>query len=200
MPPPIDDRVLSKLSPGGYYLALRVGFYAPERELNGFPSAWTAHYTREGLALVDPYMQGCQRNLGITRWSAVDLPDPSGVVAAYMRFGLLFGASVAIGGSAAVPKRSFGVFAHPQREFRDDELSFLHRALGQLHDAGNDVLTPAQAAALRLLSQGKRQKEIAMLLGISISAVKARLKSAAQRLGASTPIEAASIAASGGML
>ena len=63
-----------------------------------------------------------------------------------------------------------------------------------------DGRTPAQAAALRRLSQGKRQKEIAMLLGISISAVKARLKSAAQRLGASTPIEAASIAASGGML
>jgi DNA-binding CsgD family transcriptional regulator len=192
--------LLSKFAPGGYYIALRVGFYAPERELNGFASEWSDHYTREGLALVDPYMRWCQGNLGILRWSDVDLPDPSAVASAYRRFGFLFGASASIGGTATVPKRSFGVFAHPQREFRDDELSFLHRALGQLHDASNDVLTPAQAAALRLLSQGKRQKEIAMLLGISISAVKARLKSAAQRLGASTPIEAASIAASGGML
>lgn len=200
MPPSIDDRVLSKFAPGGYYVALRLGFYAPERELNGFPADWTAHYTREGLALGDPYMQWCQRNPGVARWSAIDLPDPSAVGAAYRRFGLLFGASVAIGGTEAVPRRSFGVFAHPRREFRDDELSFLLRALAQLHAAGNDVLTPAQAAALRLLSQGKRQKEIAMLLGISISAVKARLKSAAQRLGASTPIEAASIAASSGML
>lgn len=192
--------MLSRLSPAGYYIALRVGFYAPERELNTFSPDWTDYYTRHGLALVDPYMQWCQRNTGVARWTAVDLPDPVSVSAAYRKFGIMFGASVAIIGSPSVPKRSFGVFARPEREFREDELALLQSALDQLHGAGVDVLTPAQAAALRLLSQGKRQKEIAALLGISISAVKARLKSASERLGASTPIEAASIAAGGGML
>ncbi|MBI1219842.1 MAG: LuxR family transcriptional regulator [Rhodobacteraceae bacterium] len=192
--------MLSKLAPAGYYIALRVGFYAPEREMNAFPSDWTDYYTRDGLALVDPYMQWCQRNAGISRWSAVDLPDPYSVAFAYRRFGIPFGASVSITGTITEPRRSFGVFAHPDREFSEEEMALLHDALDQLHSANNDVLTPAQAAALRLLSQGKRQKEIAALLGISISAVKARLKSASERLGASTPIEAASIAASSGML
>jgi aldose 1-epimerase/LuxR family transcriptional regulator len=64
----------------------------------------------------------------------------------------------------------------------------------------DQALTRAQTDALRLLSRGMRLKEIANALGISESAVKARLKSAVARMDARTPVQAASIASQRGLL
>lgn len=51
-----------------------------------------------------------------------------------------------------------------------------------------------------MLSTGMRYKQMAYALGISESAVKARLKGAAQRMNAKTAAQAASVAASRGIL
>lgn len=54
-----------------------------------------------------------------------------------------------------------------------------------LHDASTpppDQLTPAQRMALRLIAKGSRHAEAASILGISESALKARLRSARDRL------------------
>ncbi len=198
------ETAFSQLAPAGYYIALRLGFYAPTEERNTFASHWIEFYTQGGLAPFDPLMRWCQGNAGVARWSVVAEAgaqnDPHKVFEAYRAFGLAYGAVVSIPRSAKRPKRSFGLFAREDREMTDGELTALLDAMTALHHEAELMLTEAQAEALRLLSQGRRHKEIAQILGISISAVKARLKSAALRLEARTPVEAASIAAAKGLL
>lgn len=200
MHPEDFDATFSKLAPAGYYLALHLGFYAPAEERNTFPGHWVDHYTHSGLAPLDPLMRWCHAHSGVARWSTVALPDPMRVIPAYHAYGFVFGAVVSIPRSDDRPRRSFGLFARADRELREEELAELHAALMELHVDDQEILTAAQAEALRLLSQGRRHKEIAHLLGISVSAVKARLKSATARLEARTPVEAASIAAVKGLL
>ena len=61
-----------------------------------------------------------------------------------------------------------------------------------LHDSATppESLTNAQRHALRTVASGHRYLEAAALLGISESALKARLKSARERLHARTTAEA----------
>lgn len=195
----IED-AFARLAPAGYYLALNLGFYAPQEELNTFPVAWVDHYTQAGLAPLDPLMRWCYGNSGFARWSAVCLPDPANALSAYRDHGMAFGAAISVPWVESRPRRSFGLFARSDREYLDSEMRELLGAVVLLHEKDRQSLSVAQAEALRLIAQGARQKEIAHVLGISISAVKARLRSASDRLGARTPAEAASIAAQNGLL
>lgn len=200
MPDRYYERAFSQLAPGGFYVAIRVGFYAPEREVNTFSANWTNHYTRNRLALMDPYLRWCHEYRGAARWDTITAPDGGQVAAAYRSFGMAFGASVAVHGTADVPKRSFGIFARTDRPYTDEDLLRLLDLLQKLHDNQGVTMTKAQSDALRLLSEGRRYKEIAALLGISVSAVKIRLHNAAERLEAATPTEAVSIASARGLL
>lgn len=131
------------------------------------------------------------------------MPDPMRVLQAYANFGMAFGAVVCVTADEIRPRRTFGYFARTDRELTDSELADLEVTLRALHfgDAAEDTaLTRAQADALRLLSRGMRLKQIAFALGISESAVKARLKSAVTRMDARTPAQAASLAAEKGWL
>jgi len=195
--------VFASIAPAGYYAALRLGFFSPEEELNTFAPRWIDHYTINGLALHDPLMRWIYSGSGAQRWSELSLPDPIGVLSSYGAFGMPFGAVICVTADEDHPRRTFGYFARQDRELTRTEMTELEASLRAAHfqdPDGDQPLTRAQTDALRLLSRGMRLKEIAHALGISESAVKARLKSAMARMDARTPVQAASIASSRGLL
>ncbi len=195
--------VFASIAPAGYYVALRLGFFSPAEELNGFAARWIDYYTINGLALHDPLMRWIYSGSGAQRWSELRLPDPMGVLKSYAAFGMPFGAVICVTAEEDLPRRTFGYFARQDRELTQAEMTELEALLRAAHfqePQEDKTLTRAQTDALRLLSRGMRLKEIAYALGISESAVKARLKSAMARMDARTPVQAASIASQRGLL
>lgn len=185
----------ARLSPAGFYIALHVGFSFPQEEVNRLPLPWVEYYTINGLGVHDPVMRWFYASPGsIIRWSEIDLPDPRGVMRAARDHGLAHGAAATLTGQAG--RRTYANFFRCDRPFTADELEQLFTLLSQLHNGDlEDVsLTPAEVEALRMQSEGKRLKQIAWELGISVSAVKARLASAKRKLGAQTASQAAVLA------
>jgi LuxR family transcriptional regulator, quorum-sensing system regulator SdiA len=184
-----------QISPAGFYIALRVGFSFPEEELNALPEIWVEFYTAHGLVVHDPAMQWAYSTTGAIRFTEVTLPDPHLVFAHAAVFGLSFGAVVSVLRPEDRGRRSYGVFFRDDRAFTAAELAKLLSMVTALHQGGEPALTAAEMVALKLQSEGMRQKQIADQLGISESAVKARLNNVKRKLGARTPSQVASIAA-----
>ncbi|KEP69716.1 LuxR family transcriptional regulator [Thioclava sp. BHET1] len=189
--------VFEKLAPGGYYVALRVGFSSPEDEINCLDQGWIDLYTQLGLYVHDPAMRWVYSNFGAIRWSEIDLPDPIGVISLSRQMKLGFGASVSFSRAEDIGKRSYAVLFHPDREFEDAELNEALDALRALHHVPQVApsLTPAEAEAIRMRASGLRLKQIAAELEISESAVKARIASACRKFDAKNPNEMLAIAA-----
>ncbi len=82
------------------------------------------------------------------------------------------------------------------REFTEAEMAEARRHIAALHELSRppEKLTRAQAEALRLVANGQRLAAASAGLGISESALKARLASARLRLGARTTAEALKLA------
>lgn len=178
-------------------MALRVGFSFPEEELNALPELWVEFYTTHGLVVQDPAMRWVYGNTGCIRFSEMAMPDPQQVRGHAAVFGLSHGAAVSVMTATDRGRRSYGLFYRDDRDFHDEEVSELHRIMGQLHKGPEDErsLTAAEIEALKMQSEGLRLKQIAGKLGISESAVKARLNNVKRKLGAKTQSQAASIAA-----
>lgn len=185
------------IAPSGFYVALRVGFSFPEAEENHLPDPWVEYYTSEGFVVDDPSLRWVYRNAGAIRASAIDLPDPRHVRAHARVFGLGYGAVVSVTARGDAGRRSYGLFFRDDRDFSQGELDALLRILSGLHSGRDDDpgLTQAEIEALRMQAQGLRLKQIAGLLSISESAVKARLNNAKRKLGAKTLSQASSLAA-----
>ena len=186
------------IAPAGFYVALRVGFSFPEEELNKLPENWVEYYTTHGLVVHDPAMRWVYGNTGAVRLSDLPGPDPHRIRDHAAIFGLSHGAAVSIMGPNDRGRRSYGLFYRDDRDFGPQDLEALQRIMRDLH-AGNDDdpgLTPAEIEALRMQAAGLRLKQVAAELGISESAVKARLNNAKRKLGAKTLSQAASLAAS----
>ena len=134
---------------------------------------------------------------GATRFSDLDIPDPHQVCAHAAVFGLGHGAVVSVLAAADRGRRSYGLFFRDDRNFEPVELEQLQRLVQRAHagPADEPSLTAAEIEALKLQSEGLRLKQIASHLGISESAVKARLNNVKRKLGAKTQSQAASMAA-----
>ncbi|AXQ95188.1 LuxR C-terminal-related transcriptional regulator [Cereibacter azotoformans] len=196
-----QEPLFRDLAPAGSYVALRVGFLAPEEESNLFPSEWIRFYTTHAYGMKDPLTRWAATANGATRWSSVTLPDEAGVMAAYRLHGLRYGCVIGLPARISRSrKRTFGIFARSDREMTNAEIGALRASLAELHAPERDALTQSQAEVLRMLSEGVRYKEIAWRLGITEGAVKARFKAACQRLGARTAVQAANIAQKRGLL
>jgi LuxR family transcriptional regulator, quorum-sensing system regulator SdiA len=184
-----------KVAPAGFYAALRVGFSFAEVEMNQLPKLWVDFYATHGLLIHDPAMAWVYTNTGAIRLAEIEQTDPQQVLAQAALFGLVHGAVVSVLHSQDRGRRSYGVFFREDRDFTAAELQGLERQMQQLHEGGEPSLTTAEIAALTLQSQGMRLRQIGVELGITESAVKARLNNVKRKLGARTQSQAASIAA-----
>lgn len=188
---------ITQISPAGYYVAIRVGFSFPEEELNELPENWVEFYTTHGLVVHDPAMKWVYANTGVLRTSDIALPDPHQVRERAAVFGLSHGAVVSVLAPQDRGRRSYGLFFRDDRAFEEADLDQLHVIMRQLHSGPDEdaALTTAEIQALRMQTEGLRLRQIAAEIGISESAVKARLNNAKRKLGARTQSQAATIAA-----
>ncbi|MFN3642953.1 MAG: autoinducer binding domain-containing protein [Gemmobacter sp.] len=182
-------KALAKLAPGGYFIGLHIRFTSPLMAFQTYDQRWLDHYTENGYALRDPAVAWGFSTTGAIRWSDPSLLDPFGLFREAAVYGLTYGATVSCG---PIKSRSIASFAHNVREFTDDEIARLRSAIEQLHDITQppDDLTKAQIEALRCIASGDRHAAAAAKLGISESALKARVTSARIRLMARTTAEA----------
>jgi len=180
---------LAQLSPLGFTIGLHIRFATPLVYHSTFPAPWVRHYNDNAYYLRDPLVFWGIGTTGVTRWSEITLPDPFDVIKQAGEFGMKFGASASCG---PITSRSIIGIGRGDREFTDEELVRLVDITQRLHAENTPPaeLTQAQIEALRCISNGDRHTAAAAKLGISESALKARLKSARIRLEARTTSEA----------
>ena len=197
-----NERAFGRLAPAGYYIALRVGFILPLAERNTMPQAWIDRYTRLGYLVHDPVIRWVYGNTGTIRWSAIDLPDPRGILREAAEYGMRFGLAVCCSPAQETGQRSFATFARSDREFADAEAQELQARVAALHLAATPPknLTRGEIEALAMMREGLLLKEIAGRVGVTEGAIKQRLRSAKGKLNAKTASKAVSCAAGYGLI
>lgn len=186
------NQLLAKLrqaAPEGYAVGLHIRFAAPLITAHTYPEAWLKIYTENAYALRDPMVFWGLSTVGTTRWSEIELPDPFEIFKQAAAFGLTFGAAVACGPQTS---RTIVGVSRADREFTDAEIAHVDDLVQQMHELSEPAvsLTKAQVEALKCIADGDRHAAAAAKLGISESALKARLTSARDRLLAKTTSEA----------
>ena len=180
---------LGRMSPAGYYVGLHIRFAAPLLDFQTYNQDWKDRYTEQAYALRDPILAWGFSVTGAARWSEIGIPDPFGILEDAARFGLRYGVAVACG---EMKSRTIAGCAREDREFTESEMKNIHDVILRLHDTTEppDSLTKAQIEALSMIAAGDRHTAAAAKLGISESALKARLTAARQKLLARTTAEA----------
>jgi len=180
---------LDALAPCGYSAGLHIRYASPLVYRKTYAREWSETYDENAYMLRDPLVFWGLGVKGSTRWSAIRLPDPFNIMGKAKAHGLPFGAVISCG---PITSRSIVGIARADREFSNSEIEAAAEIVGKLHDTAEppSELTAAQIEALRYLSDGYRHTAAAAEIGISESALKARLKSARSRLGARTTAEA----------
>ncbi len=180
---------LGQLAPSGYMVGLHIRFVSPLITFQTYDQAWTDHYTQNAYALRDPLVAWGISCTGSTRWSEINIPDPFGIMKEARTFGLTYGVSISCG---PVTSRTIAGTARSDREFTDQEMAAISGIILRLHHETEppDNLTKAEIEALTIIASGERYAQGADTLGISESALKARLSSARKKLFARTTAEA----------
>lgn len=186
------DLILKQLgasAPTGYMAGMHIRFAGPLVQFQTYDQKWIDYYTEQGYALRDPMVAWGFTKEGASRWSEIELPDPFGIFEQAKSFGLTYGVVVACG---PLSSRSIVGCGRSDREFSDEEIATIEKLVFKLHEVTDppESLTNAQKEALQLIAGGHRHAAAAAKLGISESALKARLNSARQRLLARTTAEA----------
>ena len=180
---------LSALAPGGFFFALHIRFALPLMHHQTYPEGWTNLYTEEAYALRDPIIAWEFSQIGTSRWSEIEIPDPFDILGQAKGFGMNYGFAVSCGPmkSRTLPLQRGRTGNFPMRKW-----SNLHGLFQQLHTLTEPPksLTDAQIEALRCVAKGDRHAAAAARLNISESAFKARLSAARSSLLARTTAEA----------
>lgn len=182
-------RALGRMAPRGCCIQMHFRGTVPVLRYGSFDPRWCGHYRDAGYPLRDPLIAWGFAQAGMIRWSDPALPDPYDMLPEAARFGLRYGVTLSCG---TLRSRSIASFARADREFSDPEVEALELRLERMHEATAEAasLTDAQREALRCLAEGDRGVQAAKRLGISHSALKARLSAARIRLQARTTAEA----------
>ncbi|WP_255356788.1 autoinducer binding domain-containing protein [Thioclava sp. SK-1] len=180
---------LEALAPLGYSLGLHIRYASPLVYHSTYTAAWARQYNENSYYLRDPTVFWGIASTGVIRWSEITFPDPFDVLGKASNHGLRFGATASHG---PMTSRSICGIARDDREFNDEELALFGDIIQRLHDdhVPPTELTTAQVEALQCIANGDRHTAASAKLGISESALKARLKSARIRLEARTTSEA----------
>jgi LuxR family transcriptional regulator len=186
------NRLLAQLrdrSPRGYAVGLHIRFAAPLITAQTYEESWLRIYTTRAYALCDPVIFWGLSGIGTVRWSEIELPDPFNVFGQAADYGMKFGCAVACG---PLTSRTIVGVARDDREFTDAEIAAIRAIVWKMHEIAQppDHLTKAQVEALKCIADGDRHIAAAARLGISESALKARLIAARDRLSARTTAEA----------
>jgi len=197
-----DLDFLSTLAPSGYYLAMRVGFAFPVAEANTLPTEWVNRYTSQGYMMMDPVIRWVYSHSGVVRWSDIPMDDPRLILQDAKKFNLNYGLAISCQDAGEDGQRSFGSFSRSDREFSDEEMRILHQIMGELHESYSPPknLTKAELEVLIMVKDGLLMKQIGDDLGISLGAVKQRLKNAKFKLRAKTSSHAAALAIQFGLI
>lgn len=195
--PVLDD--LAELAPAGYFVGLHIRFAAPLLTFQTYDRRWLDHYTEQAYALRDPIIAWGFAIEGVSRWSEITIPDPFGILRQAAEYGLKYGVVVSCG---PIRSRTIAGASRNDREFETSEMDRVGALVARLHELTEppEKLTRAQADALRLIAAGDRHAAAAARLGISESALKARLTVARERLMARTTAEAIQRARDYGLL
>lgn len=185
----VELRELGALSPSGYFIGLHIRFAAPLMAFHTYPQGWRDLYTEKAYALRDPIIAWGFGSTGRARWSELGIPDPFGILEEAKQFGLVHGVAVSCG---PISSRTIAGLARDDRPYTDAEMDRIEHLVVKLHDLTEppESLTKAQIEALACIASGDRHAAAAAKLGISESALKARLTSARQKLLARTTAEA----------
>lgn len=185
----VELQNLARLATSGYFIGLHIRFTSPLFTFQTYDQRWIDHYTENGFVLRDPMTAWGFSRTGWIRWSDPALLDPFGLFKEAAHYGLNFGATVACG---PIKSRTTASFARSDREFRDDEIAKIEKTVLRLHDLSEppEALTEPQIEALKMIAGGDRFAAAAEKLGISESALKARITTARNRLMARTTAEA----------
>lgn len=180
---------LGNYAPEGYFVGLHIRFATPLMDFNSYPQAWKDHYTEQAYALRDPIIAWGFGKIGTARWSNLGIPDTFGILTEAATYGLKYGVAISYG---PISSRTIGGVSRSDREYTDEEIDAVQKIIQRLHDVTEppESLTKAQVDALTCIAAGDRHAAAAAKLGISESALKARLTSARQRLLARTTTEA----------
>lgn len=180
---------LDDIAPAGYAAGLKLRFSGPALVRDTYPAKWTKYYADSLMAFWDPVVVWSLANTGQIRWSALKIPDPMGVMQQARSHGLNYGVVISLG---KLSKRSLLGIAHSEREFTCDEIGRAVEIFTRIHKIVTEqkALTKNQLEALRLIAGGDLYSAASNKLGISESALKARLKSARIRLNARSTVEA----------
>ena len=180
---------LSMIAPAGYFIGVHIRYAAPLMQFSTYCQGWLDHYTEQGYALRDPTIAWGFSTEGACRWRDLTIPDPFGLLAEAKEFGLVYGLTISVG---PVKSKTIASFARPDREFEEQEIEEATIIVRRLHEITEppESLTKAQIEALRCIAQGDRHAAAAAKLGISESALKARLTAARHNLLARTTAEA----------
>lgn len=180
---------LGPLAPAGYFLGFHIRFTSPLVVFANYPEAWINHYTTQAYALRDPIVAWGFSTVGAYRWSEIDLPDPFKIFEQAAEHGLNYGVTVSTG---EMTSRTIGSVCRSDREYTDEEIVQIKAIIQKMHDVSEppESLTDAQLIALKLVASGMRHAVAAAQLGISPSALKARLTTARHKLLARTTAEA----------
>lgn len=184
---------LRALGPSGYVMAFNYTVFGPEFMVSGYPDAWRAEYEEKNYFMGDPVLMWTFVNSGVKRWSDINLPDPRGVMRRAARFNIRYGVAISVKRGR---KRSVLTVARGDREIEAAEIEGLRIKFESWcdHATNRAALTDRELDVLRLLRDGKAQREIAEALGIAEATVKQRAVSATKKLGAANRIQAVAIA------
>lgn len=191
-----------QFSPGGYYVACRMGFIVPEEEVNCLPPDWVKIYTQRGYLIHDPIIRWAYENTGIARWNSLGKSDDKHIVDQASTYGMKYGIIASYREDGVDAYRTIGSFSRSDREFNGTEITLIYRKLIALHENAIPLenITDAELEVLRMLQRGYMVKQIAAELEVSISAVKGRLRNVKQKLNATTNVHVATRAADLGLI
>lgn len=200
------ERRLRPLAPAGFALALNVRYLTPELYHSSFPLGWVQEYSSARYVMFDPVTIWSSLHTGTVRWSEIRLPPVAAgsqrILEAAARHGLHFGAVTVARNDRGQGEKCLLSASRPDRELSDAELAELAEILQCCMAAvgAHAGLSVAEMKTLRHLALGRTHAEIAVIEGITDSAVKKRIERARKALGARNAIHAVAIAARRGLV
>lgn len=184
-----ETEALHRLAPAGWIMGFNITYTGPEYLVNQYPDAWRRVYEERNYFIGDPVLMWTIGKSGVTRWSAIRIPDMRGVMRHAAEYGLAYGAAFS---RKVGSKRSFLTLARSDREFTDEEIAEVDEKFNYWVDLlmNRAALTEGELEVLRCFRDGMGQRETAEELAVSELTVKQRSQKACQKLGATTRTQA----------